>query len=151
MDELSLKIEIPSDSDGYILLQCPLCGEFFKLTPEDIEADDILEIWCPNCGLKSDNYFTEEVIELSQRIVKNKVEDIMYKKIKELERKTRGGLISFKAGSKPKPEYEPPIVPCIDELEIQNFKCCNKSAKISPSVKLERGYCPFCGVSYDEY
>ncbi len=150
-DELSFEIEIPTDNDGFVLLQCPLCGEFFKLAPADIKADDVLEIWCPNCGLKSENYITDEIRDLALRMAKNHVQDMIHRQMKELERKTRGGLISFKAGHTPTAEYEPPVIPGIDELEVQNYPCCKRQAKISPSVKLTGGYCPFCGVSYDEH
>lgn len=151
MGDLNLRIEIPSDSDGFILLQCPLCNVFFKLSHTDIEADDILDIWCPSCGLKSENYLTDEVFNLAQAIVKNKVQDMLHQHMKEWERKSRGKGFSFKAGPKPNDEYESPIIPGIDELEIQTYECCKRDAKISPSVKLEGSYCPFCGVNYDEY
>ena len=42
-------ISIPADEDGFVLMQCPLCGEFFKLRAEDFEAEDVIEIWCPCC------------------------------------------------------------------------------------------------------
>ena len=47
MDSIALEFSIPADDDGYILLQCGHCGEYFKLTAEDCENDDILRIVCP--------------------------------------------------------------------------------------------------------
>lgn len=75
MDDFSLKLSIPTDDDGFVLLRCPKCGEFFKLPPSDIESDDVLEIHCPQCGLISENYFTDDVIELAQNKVLNHVMD----------------------------------------------------------------------------
>lgn len=75
-DKINLEISMPTDSDGFILLQCPLCGEYFKLTPDDIRADDVLQIWCPNCGLISDNFLPEEVKELALRKIKNEVNSV---------------------------------------------------------------------------
>ena len=43
MDSIALEFSIPADDDGYILLQCGHCGEYFKLTAEDCENDDILQ------------------------------------------------------------------------------------------------------------
>ena len=38
-NEIRMEISIPTDDDGYVLLQCEHCGNFFKLTPSDIEDD----------------------------------------------------------------------------------------------------------------
>ena len=40
-DDFQMTISIPSDDDGYILLQCEYCGNLFKATAEDIESDEI--------------------------------------------------------------------------------------------------------------
>ena len=36
-EENEIRINIPCDADGYLLLRCERCGEFFKLKPSDIE------------------------------------------------------------------------------------------------------------------
>ena len=36
---------MPADNDGYVLLQCPNCGTYFKATPSDIEDDGVLELF----------------------------------------------------------------------------------------------------------
>lgn len=41
-DELSFTIEIPCDDDGFVLMQCPQCGELFKLRLNDYESDEVL-------------------------------------------------------------------------------------------------------------
>ena len=148
--DLNFDISIPTDQDGFVLLRCPLCGEFFKLTPQDIQADDVLEIWCPACGLKSDNYLTEEILELALRMAKNCVNEDLYKQFKNMERKTKGFGLTFKVHNKPSKEYEYPIIPGIDMMEIEDYPCCHRQAKINPAVKLMGGYCPFCGVNHDE-
>ncbi|GAA0631149.1 hypothetical protein [Bifidobacterium pullorum] len=72
-DDFSFTIEIPCDEDGFVLMQCPQCGEFFKLRPTDYESDDVLEVSCPACGIASENYLTEDVIELAMVVAKNRV------------------------------------------------------------------------------
>ena len=76
---MEMKIEIPADYEGYILLQCPLCGEYFKLKPNDYNDDRFLELYCPNCGLVSDNYLTEDVIELAMTKAQNYAKNYIYK------------------------------------------------------------------------
>lgn len=148
-EEWKSEIDIPTDNEGFVLLKCPLCGEFFKLTPSDIKADDVLEIWCPNCGLKSDNYLTDEVKELALRKAKNYVNQLLADTLKKMERNTRNKFISFKVKRQIPQVFEYPIVPITDDLEVINYSCCKRSAKISPSLKLSGSYCPFCGVRYD--
>ena len=64
MSNIIKEISIPADNDGYSLLQCQLCGEFFKLIPGEVEEDDVIQLWCPCCGLVNENLFTDEVVEL---------------------------------------------------------------------------------------
>lgn len=146
MNDISMKIEIPTDNDGFLLLQCPLCGEYFKITPSDYEDDGVLEIFCPNCGLVDENYLTEDVVKLAMVMTHNVGIDLVYDEMKKWERKFNGGLVSFKVGKKPAHEYENPIHATIEALMITHFRCCEKSAKIKPVLKISGCYCPFCGV-----
>lgn len=141
-----MKIEIPADNDGYVLLQCPTCGEYFKITPDDYEDDGVLEISCPSCGLANENYLTDDVIKLAMAKVQNIAMDLIYNEMKKWERKSKGNLLSIKAGKKPAHEYESPIHATIDALTITPFRCCNKKVKIKPMLKIIGCYCPFCGV-----
>ena len=146
-NQLSFQIEIPSDEDGFILLQCPLCGELFKLTVTDIKADDVLEIWCPFCGLVSDNYLTDEVVDLAMRRIKNNVNDLLHNELKKIERKFNRGMISLKVTSRPRHEFESPLIPIVDTLVNFDFKCCGRESKVSPILKATSVFCPFCGVN----
>lgn len=146
-DEFHITISIPTDDEGYILLRCEHCGTFFKATPSDIEDDGVLHIFCPSCGLISDSYVTEDVIELARRIVENKVNDMIYDAFKDLERHNkRNSVVKFNAGKRPKHETEDPIRSGIDALEIASFPCCSRATKIKPLLKMTGAYCPFCGV-----
>ena len=102
-DELSFTIEIPCDDDGFVLMQCPQCGELFKLRPSDYESDEVLEVYCPGCGIASNSYLTDEVVELAMTIVQNKVIEELHGEMKRLERKTRDKVVSLQAGASPKP------------------------------------------------
>ena len=145
-DNFTIEIDIPSDDDGYILLQCQFCGTYFKIPTEDLENDALLDIYCPGCGLISESYLTEDVIELTHAMAHNYAMDMIYGAFRKLERKSKKGTIQVKAGKKPPQKDEGPIKSGIDALEITRFNCCKKNAKIKPLLKITGCYCPFCGV-----
>ena len=145
-DEIHMEISIPTDDDGYVLLQCEHCGSYFKATPSDIEDDGVLEIFCPSCGLVSENYATEDVIELALAMAENVAMDMVYDTLKKMERQFRNSPISFKMNKRPKHEAENPIRSGIEALEIATFPCCKRTAKVKPLLKMTGCYCPFCGV-----
>ena len=145
-DEFSMTISIPTDDDGYVLLKCPKCGTYFKVTPADLQDDRLLELFCPCCGLTSDSYITEDVLELALAMANNRVMDMIHDEFKKIERQTRNSMIQFKAGKPPKHEHENPIRSGIEAMEVVSFPCCKRTAKIKPLLKITGCYCPFCGV-----
>ena len=145
-DTINIEIPIPTDNDGYVLLRCQRCGNFFKVIPSDYKDDGVLNLYCPCCGLTSETYVTEDVLDLSQSIVHNIATDIVYDEFKKMERMFRSGPIKFSAGERPKHEAENPIKSGIDALTVVDFECCKKTAKIKPLLKIMGSYCPFCGV-----
>lgn len=62
---------------------------------------------CPSCGLTSDSYITEDVLELAQNTAKNRVSDMIYE--------------MFKAGRRPRHESEDPIRSSIEALDTCTF------------------------------
>ena len=146
MSDATFEISIPADNDGYALMQCPNCGEFFKVKPDDFEDDGVLEIYCPACGLVGDSYITEDVLELATAMAQNYATDLIYNELKKMEKQFKGGFVSFSAGKKPKPEPENPIRDGIEALAVTLFPCCKRSAKVKPLLQITGCYCPFCGV-----
>lgn len=146
-DDFIITIQIPCDDDGYVLLRCPQCGELFKLRPSDYEADDVVEVRCPSCGGVSDNYMTDDVVELARAVALNNAMGAIHKSMKQLERRTRNKSVSFKAGKPPKKEAEPVLNSSIDELVIATCESCGRQSKISPLLRMSAFTCPFCGVS----
>jgi hypothetical protein len=146
MSDTTFTISIPSDNDGFCLLQCPNCGEFFKVTPNDVEDDGVLDIFCPACGLSGENFITDDVLELAMSITKNYANELIYKEMKKMEKQFKGSPVSFKVDKKPRLDPENPIQAGIEALSITHFSCCKKSAKIKPLLQIAGCYCPFCGV-----
>lgn len=150
MDEvINFKITVPTDNEGFILLKCRHCGSYFKCMPDDIESDEILHIFCPSCGLISECYLTPEVIELAEKMTRNIAMDMTYEAVKALERETKGKPLSIKAGKRPKHEIVDPIRTGIEAMDIIEFDCCHRKAKVKPLLKMTGCYCPFCGVKYE--
>ena len=119
-DTIKFEISIPTDKDGYVLLQCPNCGTFFKMTPEDFQSDGILAIHCPSCGLEGGNYFTQDVLDLALAKAKNWAQKYINDELKKIEKKA-DGMVSISVESKLEKEYESPIVSTIDAMEIVSF------------------------------
>ncbi|MED4780956.1 hypothetical protein [Brevibacillus choshinensis] len=138
-----------SDIDGFNTFRCSLCTEEFKLQTDEVQEDDVLEIFCPNCGIPSpiSSYYTDDIIEHAQKIVMNEAIESINDMFKGLERKFRNNKhVTFKAGrpiatENPLPLYEQ------DNLEQINFLCCNKNAKLTLISKVINPYCPYCGVN----
>ena len=42
MSTIISEVSIPADDQGFVLMQCSLCGEFFKIKPEDYHAEDVI-------------------------------------------------------------------------------------------------------------
>lgn len=142
---MEIEIEIPADNDGFILIKCALCGEYFKITAGDYNKG-ISDLCCPSCGLKSDSYFMfDDVMELAAVKVKNAALDVFHKEMKKWEQKSRGGLVQFKAGNKPKEQYESPLQESFEAMSVHKCKCCGQSVKMNPLLKMAGCYCSFCG------
>ena len=113
------QIAIKSDEDGFILLQCSLCGEFFKLLASDLNEDSNMNIWCPYCGLNGKKYYTQEVLDIGLKISQNEINRILYQSFKDFESSTRNNkLMTFKCNKKHQDEGIIPIKPRIENLEI---------------------------------
>lgn len=141
----TLTLTIPADEDGFILQQCPKCKSKFKLTVSDFQSDEIVEIWCPVCGLISESYWTDDVIELAKTKALNTFMDEVHSQFKELERKTKGKAVSIKAGKKPTHEPKVPVSKIVEPFVVVETPCCNKPVKLSYREKESVYYCPFCG------
>lgn len=144
MEDASFKIDIPSDNEGYVLFRCPKCGEYFKIMPNDYYAEEVIEIHCPLCGLISDNYLTPEVIELGVTIVENYAMNMIYDAFSSISKKSRSSSVKFKV-DKPKMKEEIPLRSTIDAMEIHEFSCCKRTAKLRCSLIYCGSYCTFCG------
>lgn len=141
------KLNIPTDYEGYVGFECPYCKIHFKVSVEELKASNIMNLYCPICGLVNQikYFYTYDVIEKVQEVAMNHAIDAINKSFKALERRTRSNkFITFKPSylkNKYNNElYEGPI-----DLEITKLKCCNKNIKVTLLDKYIGVYCPYCG------
>jgi DNA-directed RNA polymerase subunit RPC12/RpoP len=138
-----------SDIEGFSSFNCSLCGEDFKLKTDEEQEDDVLELFCPNCGIPSplSSYYTADIIEHAETIVMNEAMNMLNDLFKGLERTSRKSKnITFKRG-KPLPTKQPRILFENDDLEQIEFLCCTRKAKLSLLSKTIKPFCPYCGVN----
>lgn len=147
----TITITIPSDDEGFVLLKCPKCGSIFKLLIGDIEDRSQLQIWCPECGMISDSYLSDDVIALVNKKITNYANNLVDECVKNFEKTlSKHKFIKVKT-SKSLPQVpEDPLIYKISNLEEHLFKCCKRTAKIDPLLWIAGCYCPFCGELYDE-
>lgn len=147
MSEINFELSIPADDEGFISMECPYCGNWFKLNSEEFQDSSVIDLYCPACGLVNQisNFYSQEVIEKAEEVVMDYAIDELNKMFKGLERSTRGSkFIQFK--SKPiKKEFGKELYETVDELEITILTCCNKNIKVNLLDKYIGVYCPYCG------
>lgn len=145
-----INFSIPTDNDGCITFQCPFCNTYFKLDAGEVQEDDVIELFCPSCGLSSEpnKFLNEDIIERALIMAKNHMADMLNSSMKKMERQFKGSKgVTFKAGKKIKHEHEKTLYEVENELQSYEFKCCDKSGKIREIDKEVGPYCPYCGVS----
>ena len=125
-------ISIPTDEDGQVLLKCPVCNDLFKVDETVFGDDSVFEIHCPSCGIVSDNYVTDDVLELGMQMVES----------------TKNSLCKFSYRSNYKKHSEQPIKLTIENMTLVEYPCCKRSFKIKPLLRLCGSYCPYCGEKY---
>lgn len=146
MEDLQLRVTIPADEDGCVLLRCPHCGELFKVTADSCEDDSVLGFRCPLCGLTADNFLTQDVIDLALAKTVNAVMPKLEKQLKRELAKTRNGFVSFDVKMDYDEEPETPIQQTVEALQKVTCKDCRRMSKVSPALAMSSYTCPYCGI-----
>lgn len=144
----TFSISIPADEDGQVLLKCPVCGELFKVSGSVFGDDTIFELHCPNCGIVSEDYLTDDVLELAQEIVENYANDMIMKELKKFEKANKNSLFKIQVKSDYKRKTEQPIMLTVENMTSVEYPCCHIETKIKPILRICGGYCPYCGEKY---
>jgi len=148
MSNKTIQISIPADEDGYVSFECPHCEQRFKLKADEFEDSDVINLYCPICGLahELDHFYSKDFIDKAMGIAEQEAMEMIYDMFKGLERKNRGNkFVKFKAGPKPKVDIKE-LYENIDELVETEVQCCKKHLKVTELDKLIGVYCSYCGV-----
>ncbi|MEI3610175.1 hypothetical protein [Pseudogracilibacillus sp. SO10305] len=147
ISNVTFKIDIPLDEDGFFSMQCPYCNNRFKINGQYFKTLDKDEVFCPICGLanKVSTFYTKETIDLSMSIAKNYAEEIIYNAFKGFNSKRRTkGIIKTKGFKKPSPIVES-LYENDDTLIMAHKECCNVKLKVTVLDKWLTPYCIKCG------
>ena len=145
--EYKFTLTMEAGQDGFILFECPLCRESFKLRAEDYGADDRFEFWCPSCGLKSDSYIPRSVMETARAKALNMVMGEIGQSLRQLATHDRHSLLSISVKTDFKHESEGLLLPDVRMFEEVRCDHCDLSFMVHPLVRFTGCYCPFCGDS----
>jgi uncharacterized C2H2 Zn-finger protein len=149
MSDVILRFSIPPDDDGFITFQCKYCGQAFKLTAQDFDEDDVVELYCPCCGLTNakNKFYPKCVEEAAVRLVENHIADLINGSFKKMERDFRGNkFVSFTVNKEVGKQADKELFEAENELESVSIQCCKKLVKVRSLDKEIGIYCPYCGV-----
>lgn len=84
MSNISFSINIPTDSDGYFNLCCPYCKNDFKIHGAEFNETEIVDIYCPVCGLIAEfnSFYTDKVKSKVRSIAKIMLKILFIKYLK---------------------------------------------------------------------
>lgn len=148
MSDEIIEFSIPSDSDGYVTFGCPYCANTFKLHAGECQEDDIIEIFCPYCGLVDEPsaFLNDEIVQLAMDKVENVLVDILNSFSKNLERSFKGNSMIKVKTTKIDKKVEKEVFEVDSEEVIVEMPCCNRHLKVKFSAKESGVFCPYCGV-----
>lgn len=139
-------ISIPTDEDGFALMQCHHCGEYFKVDADDYQSDDVYELWCPNCGLVMDTCIPDEVLKLAQAKAVNRYMEQMETALKKIGRSSlMNPYLAVTVTSNTAREREGNLMPSVDAYEGITCKRCGRTTKVKPLNAYSESFCAFCG------
>lgn len=145
MSEMSFKINMECDSDGYVTFECPFCGSTFGLRADEVKTEDgiVDELFCPYCGLTKDSnaFWTKEVLQQDMVEQLNKLFGDMAR-----DTNRQHGIVKM--------SYTPLKKVGISELRNNDgaevpfeCECCNRHVKVLYDAGESMIYCPYCGVN----
>ena len=152
MSEKTFSIEIPLDSDGYAMFECPFCESEFKLMGAEYKADDqsCNELFCPYCGLADsfDKFYTKEFVEHINELIQNYKNELLNGMLGGMAKKiNKNKNITMKF----KPLKNKTIAPITssditETEEIIQCEICTKSEKVAFYSGHSKVFCAYCGV-----
>lgn len=146
--QVSFKVDIPVDDDGYFGRECPACEQHFRISVEDYDGlPDDLELWCVYCGHHDDRseFITQQQLDRATRAASDyamqMIGQSMDRSLGGLARRSRGSFVQVTYRSTP---FYPEPLPGIDEERLVRERHCG-SCTIRYAIFGEHRFCPTCG------
>lgn len=147
--QVSFKVSVPTDDDGYFGRECPECSQQFRIASDDYDSlPDDLRLWCVYCGHNDDHseFITEQQLERVTRAATDYAEQLIGGMLHDtfggLARRSRGSFVQISYRSKP---FYPAPLPGIDEERLVRERTC-AGCQLSYAVFGEHRFCPVCGL-----
>ena len=149
---ITIPVELPLDSDGFVRRECPTCEEEFKWfshTEGDSDAELVSQYFCPLCGAPADvdSWLTQAQIEHGRGLagpeMDRVVTDALGNVFKGMEGITFKPDASFSLGiESPEPLHEP------DDMVIVEPPCHPSEPLKVPEGATGHIHCLICGVEF---
>ena len=139
-----MKINFPTDSDGYLSQECPSCVQRFKVCFGQGSEEPIS--FCPYCGNNGhDCWYTQDQVEYIQAVATDVVLSPELKKLEREMKKASGGFLKIDMKTDLPPIGAPPME-TDDTLDVLRFPCCSETIKVT---RHDRHFCIICGKEMD--
>lgn len=151
---MSIPIELPLDSDGFLRRECPSCEGQFKWRSDDAETGDstpVEQYFCPLCGVAAglDQWWTPEQLDYAEASaasspeVDNLIQDLIGDSFKGMKGITFKPNRDFHLDNDaPVPLAEP------DDMEIAEPPCHPEEPVKVPEGATGRIHCLICGAPF---
>lgn len=153
-DEISIPVELPLDSDGFLRRECPTCEQEFKWRSDDEAAEGAEQTdqcFCPRCGQPAglDQWWTPAQLDYAQAVAvaSPALDRMLQDQIGDAFKGLKG--ISFK----PDPGFtldnqQPPPLVETDDMIIVEPPCHPTEPIKVPDGATDRVYCLICGAPF---
>jgi hypothetical protein len=151
-EELSMPVNLPLDSDGFLRRECPTCERQFKRFSGDEdsgEAGSVEQYFCPLCGVPAavSAWSTTEQLEYAKGVAAPEIDRLVRDSIADAFKGIKG--VSFKASGDfslgldiPPPLTEP------DDMVIVEPPCHPNDPVKVPEGSLGSLHCLICGDDF---
>lgn len=148
MDDVTYEINTHGDSDDFMTFQCPYCNNTFKLDAGECQEDDVIELFCPYCGLvdEPNSFLNDEIIQLAMDKAENYMIDLINDFSKDIERIFKGNSCVKVKTDKICNKAEKEVFEVDTEDVEVKLGCCERHVKVKLSAKESGIICPYCGV-----